>query len=156
MLFNYDTVGWEPSLPSRPDASVVPSRSLYLCFIDYYLFSYAKFQKRSVWRFVCLTLILFYSHCYLDLVRLLRLIMRWKVISESWIVNKRQDLRGFGRLNYVRHLGIPCKICRRWHANTIILLWIVWRQATPRAPNSIMPSHKLHGVFDESFRLWLL
>ena len=48
MLLNYDTLGREPSLPICPYASVVPSWPLSLCLIDYYLFSYAEFQKRSV------------------------------------------------------------------------------------------------------------
>jgi hypothetical protein len=115
VLLNYDTFGWEPPLPGRPDAPVVPSESLSLCLIDYYLFSYAEFQKRSVLRVVCLALILFDSHCYLDLVRLLRLIVRWEVISERRVVYHLawQDLRDFGRLNYVRHLGIPCEVSGR-------------------------------------------
>ena len=82
MLLNYDIFGWEPPLPGRPDAPIVPSESLSLCLIDYYLFSDAEFHKWSVLRVLLLTLKLFDSHRNLDLVRLLRLIVRWEVISE--------------------------------------------------------------------------
>jgi hypothetical protein len=126
VLLNYDTLGWETPLPGRPDAPVVPSESLSLCLIDYYLFSYAEFQNRIVLLVVYLTRILFDSHCYLDLVRLLRLIVRWEVISERRGVHHLawQDLRSFSRLNYVRHLGIPCEVSRRRHAKAIILVWV--------------------------------